>query len=57
LRQCGGICMRDVRKRERKERLRREREYRRHVEGREKYRAFLTYVRGVLKMLEGWECE
>ncbi len=45
----------DLKKRERKERLRREREYKEHVKRRERLRAFLTYLRRIIPLVR--ECE
>ena len=45
----------DLRKKERKERLRKEREYREHVMKKERIRAFLTYLRAILPLIR--DCE
>ncbi len=45
----------DIVKRERKRRLRMEREYEAHVRRKEKIRAFLTYLRAIIPRVE--ECE
>ncbi|NPA86746.1 MAG: hypothetical protein GXO00_01945 [Candidatus Diapherotrites archaeon] len=42
-------------KRERKRRLRMEREYREHVRRKERLRAFLTYLRSILPLIK--DCE
>ena len=45
----------DLRKRERKKRIRMEKEYEEHVRKRERLRMFLTYLRQILPLVR--ECE
>ena len=44
-----------INKAERKKRLRMERKYEEHVRNKEKYRAFLTYLRAITPLVK--ECE